>query len=193
MKARKWIVLAAFAALFALALPAAAVYQTTTTTAQVVPGVVFTQRTTLVTGATRSVDVRLPANLSAIDFTSGTGADQVNVVWSDTRTYSATPTTFDLTTLASAATNTGAAAFNNVKIFAVFNNDTTNNIIVGNAASAQFTGPLSSGTTTITIPPRCGVLFYNRNANGWDAATAKNLKIDPGANNVSASVVLAGE
>jgi hypothetical protein len=191
---KKFLLAAAFAALFvALALPAAAIFQTTTTTASVTPGVVLNQTTTLTTGSARTISARLPANLAPVEFTSGTGASQVDLVWTDTRTYSATPTTLDLSTLAAASTNSGAATFNNIKIIAIFNNDTTNSLIVGNAASAQFTGPLSSGTTTITIPAGCGFVFYNKGANGWDAATAKNLKIDPGANNISATIAIAGE
>jgi hypothetical protein len=190
---RRFLIAASIAALVAFSLPAVALFQTTTTSASVTPGVILSSSTTLTTGSARTISVRLPANLAPVEFTSGTGASQVDLVWSDTRTYSATPTTLDLSSLSAASTNTGAATFNNVKVIAVFNNDTTNSLIVGNAASAQFTGPLSSGTTTITIPAGCGALFYNKAANGWDAATAKNLKIDPGANNISATIAIAGE
>lgn len=161
-------------------------------TASVLPGVTISDVSNT-TGFQIAKQVKFPSSYAPIAFANGTGAGQVDAMWADTRTYSATSTTLDLTTLAAAATNTGAASFSNIKILAIYNNDSTNTLTVGAAASTPFAGPLGGTSPTITIQPGGCAMFVNKNADGWACSTNKSLKIDPGPNNISATVVLAGE
>lgn len=183
------------AALVALAFPLA-VRAAEVVSASVTPGVTILGQTTLAGGASTSSNVRLPNAYAPINFSNGTLAGQVSVKWFDSRTYaSSTPVTLDLTTLAGAATNTGSAAFAKVKVFAIYNNevaDSGKDLIIGNAAATPFAGPFGGTAPTITVKAGCSFVIYDLSTAGWACGTNKNLKIDPGANNVSASIVLAG-
>lgn len=158
-------------------------------TATVNNRVVATNSTT-VGGATTTVNITNPATETS--FANGTGALQINVAWSDTRTYATGGTTLDLTALASAATNTGAASFASVKYLKVINNDATNTIIVGNAGTNPFNPGLSAATTTFTIQPGGELVFENPAAAGWTTTSATNLRIASGAGTPSATVVILG-
>jgi hypothetical protein len=185
-----------FAALLvALAFPAYAL-AAANVTASVTPGVTVQSTTTLATGSIVSFTSKLPNGYTPIAFANGTGAGQVSVAWSDTRTYAAsTPVTLDLTALASAATNTGAANFAKVKVLYIANNEAIgsgHNVIVGAAASTAFTGPLGGTTPTFTIEPGCVFMAFAQSSTAWTTTSANNLKIDPGANNCSVTIVVAG-
>lgn len=164
-----------------------------TVTATVLPGVTVSGSTELVTGATVSTTVRLPGSWTPVSFASGSGAQQVEVKWVDKRTYSASATTFDLTGLTAAATNTGAAAFAKIKVISITNNATTSgyNLTLFNAAATSFQANVSS-SGTVTIGPGETYLAFNLTSAGWACSTNKSLKIDPGANNVPATIVLVG-
>jgi hypothetical protein len=124
---------------------------------------------------------------------NGTGAGNIDLGHQQDFSVDTTGTTYDLAALAAAATNTGAATFNNVKGYIVVNTDTTDNLTVGNAASAQFTPGFSAATTTVTVTPGSFFIFYNASANGWDAATAKNLKLAAATNTATGVLILLGE
>lgn len=155
--------------------------------------VTWTQTTATFGGVSRPITVQVPENLTPLTWSDGTGANAVDLAWADQRGYDSTGVTLDLSALASdASTNTGAATFTAVKVLLIRNHDSTNNLIVGNAASAQFTGPLSAATTTYTIPPGGYLLLVNPSAAGWDCATAKNLKIASSSGTVTATVAILG-
>ena len=147
---------------------------------------------TVTTGATVEKPVKLPNQWTPTEWSDGSGAASVNLAWTDTRSYTTSGTTLDLSGLSAAATNTGAAAFTAVKVLRIKNNDPTNTLVVGNAASAQFAGPLSSATTTFTIPAGGELMLVNPSAGGWTTTSANNLKIAAGASTVSATVSILG-
>ena len=123
---------------------------------------------------------------------AGSGALAVSKMWTNTISLAtSTPQTLDLTALSGGAGDTSLAS---VKIFAIYNNETTasKKVTVGNAASTQFKGPLSSGTTTIDIDGGAAMVLFSSTAAGWTTSSLNNLKLDPGSNAVSVTVVLAG-
>lgn len=136
------------------------------------------------------IALTVPANSAPTVWTSGTGANQVNKVWSDTRTLAASAKTYDLAAEAAASTNTGAASFSAVKILAITNNG-TNALTLFNAASTSFQGPLSAAAT-YTLNGGETLLLVNGTAGGWVCSTNKSLKIDPGANSVSVTLTVLG-
>lgn len=152
----------------------------------------YKDTTAIVTGAAIEKSVILPSQSTETEWTEGTGALAVNAAWTDTRTYNTSGTTLDLSSLPSASTNTGAAAFTAVKILRIKNNDATNTLVVGNAASQQFAGPLSAGTTTYTIPPGGEIELVNPSAAGWTTSSLNNLKVAAGASTVSGTITILG-
>jgi hypothetical protein len=161
-------------------------------TANVTPYVKLLDSGSPFTGANLSTSMETPVGNATTAITNGTGANAINLGWFDQRSYGTGGTTLDLTALAAASTNSGSATFTAVKVLKIKNEDTTNTLVVGNAASVQFTPGFSAATTTITIQPGQTALFTNLSAAGWDCTTNKNLKIASGASTVSATISIAG-
>jgi hypothetical protein len=128
-----------------------------------------------------------------ISLPNGTGAGQMDLGWQVDFTVTNTGTTFDLAAIAAAINNTGAATFNNIKGVLVVNTHATETLIIGNAASAQFNPGMSSSTWAHTIQPGGFFALGNKNASGWDAATARNFKIAAGTASATGVMVLFGE
>lgn len=164
-----------------------------TVTGSVSAGVSFNAITTATTGATSTISVRLPSGLAPINYTSGTGAFQVNKLWFGTFSLASTTTTLDLTALSGGY---GDTSFSAVKVFTVIDHETTasKKITVGNAASNQFVpGGLSSGTVTWDVDGGATSTFMCATAAGWTVDSShKSVKFDSGSNTVSFSVVIAG-
>ncbi len=173
-----------------------AIYAAETVTGSITPSVTISGTNTIASGQVIQTTIKLPGGSAPISFASGTGAAQISVKWADTRTYAvSTPVTLDLTTLASASTNTGAASFAKIKVIAIFNNEAAasgKDLIIGGNVTTPFYGPLAGTLPTYTIKPGCAWIHYDLTAGGLDCSTNKLFKIDPGANAVSASVVFAG-
>ncbi|MGE4196028.1 MAG: hypothetical protein AB7G11_02745 [Phycisphaerales bacterium] len=149
--------------------------------------------TTETSGATSTISVRLPDGQAPLSFTNGTGAMQLNKFWIRKVALSAsTPVTLDLTALTSGQGDTSFAA---VKFLAIYNETSTATytVVVGNGTN-PFAGPLSAGTTTITIDPLGSVTFFSRTAAGWAVTNSANdgLKLDPGGNAVNVTVCIGG-
>lgn len=149
--------------------------------------------TTETSGATSTISVRLPDGLAPISFTNGSGANQCNKFWIRKVALSAsTPVDLDLTALTSGQGDTSFAA---VKILAIFNEATTSgySVTVGNGTN-PFAGPLSAGTTTISIDPSASVTFFSRTAAGWAVTNSSNdvIRLNPGSNTFNVTVVIAG-
>ncbi len=112
-----------------------------------------------------------------IELTAGTGSGQADQIFADTRTLAASATeTHDLAgSGASLHDPFGAslsfARIKVVRISAACGN--TNNVVVGNAASNQFAGPVSAATATTTLPP-CGVLVWIAPNSGWAITDSSN-------------------
>jgi hypothetical protein len=144
------------------------------------------------TGSTRK-GANISFSEALLSLAAGTGAGKVSVTHQSDFSVGTSGTTLDLNALAAAATNTGAAVFTKIRGFLVFNNDTTNNLLVGNAASTQFSPGWSTATNIETVAPKGFVARGNPTAAGWDAATAKNLKLASSAGTVAGTLILFGE
>lgn len=136
------------------------------------------------------------AGAAAVDLASGTGDNQADRVFSDTRTLAASATE-DLD-LAGTLTNPLGAAVVFAKIKAILIKaaaGNTNNVVVGGAAATQFVGPFGAVTHTISVPPG-GQFMISAPKAGWavGAGTADLLKLaNSGAGTgVSFDIVVIG-
>lgn len=114
-----------------------------------------------------------------MSFTAGSGNGQANIVFSDNRSIAASSNDdLDLSGVLSAVFG-GTIAFTAIRaiiIRAAAGN--TNNVVVGNATSNQFLGPLGAAAHTIAIRPGDELVMTARNA-GWTvtAGTGDILRI----------------
>lgn len=134
------------------------------------------------------------ADRDPIQMASGTGSGQANLKWSDTRTLVASDTeTLDLNNLTDSLGRT--STFTKVKALRISAaSANTNDVVIGNAASNPFRGPLDVvlagvdlAEPTITLKPGAGVLMWYTTT-GWSSANGSldKLKI---ANSSSGSSV----
>jgi hypothetical protein len=130
-----------------------------------------------------------------IDLANGTGADQGNQVWSDTRTLTTGANeTLDINgTLFNAAGE--SVTFTKVKIILIRNKGTVTTLSVGGAATNGFISPFGSATDVLKIPPGGLLLLTAPDVTGFaaTAATADQLKITNSAGaSVDYDIVLVG-
>ncbi len=144
------------------------------------------------------VGASAPLSISQqITFAEGTGANQANRVWSDTRTIAAS-TSEDLDLSGSALLDPYGVAVVFTKVKAIFVRaaaGNTNNVVVGGAAATQWAAMLGT-TGTVTLPP--GALFaaFNPSTAGYAVAAGATdlLKVaNSGAGtSVSYDIVIIG-
>lgn len=92
--------------------------------------------------------------------TTGTSADQADLVFSDTRTLAASAS--ENLDLAGGLTDAFGATLTFVEVVAILviaADANTNNVVVGGAASNAFTGPFGDATDTVAVKPG-GVAFF---------------------------------
>jgi hypothetical protein len=116
----------------------------------------------------------------AIALATGTGADQADLIWTDTRTIAASGT--DDLDLAGSLTGMlgGTLTFARIRaIYVAAAVANTNNVVIGAAASNQFVGPFGASTHTAMVKPGGVFLAANRDTTGWavTASTADLLRI----------------
>jgi hypothetical protein len=154
----------------------------------------FTTTSTLASGAIIPISIDLPGNVPTA-IANGTTAGSANLGWHDSRTLTATSVTFDLTTLAAASTNTGAAAFSTITHYRITNDaaiDSSNPLTIGNASATQFLFNGVGSTTTFILPAGGTLQLSLPNTAGIVCSTNKNLKLDAGAGTVPFSITLIG-
>ena len=122
--------------------------------------------------------------------TNGTGDDQANEIFADTRTLAAASETLDLTsTLANFAGTT--IVYTALKGVWIFNRSTTasEDLVI----SGNFGGVLGGTTPTITLKPGFGILLIGT-LTGYTVTntSADQLKIDAGAATFAYDIVLIG-
>jgi hypothetical protein len=130
---------------------------------------------------TGSNDLGTPSILYDItktfDFTSGTGANQINKVWADERTLTASAT--EELDLAGVLTDAFGAVitFATIKgIILIADASNTNDVVIGNAAATQFVGPFGAATHTIAVKP--GGLFMDvLGGTGWSVSGGSTDKL----------------
>jgi hypothetical protein len=129
-----------------------------------------------------------------IDLANGTGADQANQVWSDTRTLTTGANeTLDINGSLTNAVGS-SVTFTKVKVILIKNKGTTT-LSVGGAASNGFISFVGSATDVIKIPPGGLLLLSAPDATGFaaTAATADQLKITNSAGaSIDYDIVLIG-
>lgn len=163
-------------------------------TLSITPGITITSSTAETTGATSKITVRLPDGYTAVEYSFGTGAAQVNAMYvNQISLVTSTPQTLDLTALTGGQ---GDTSFSKLKCIAIYNNETagTNKpVILGNGTN-PFVGPFGAGSHTLAIPAGCGFIIYTKETAGWAVANGSTdgFKLDPGANNVSVTIALVG-
>lgn len=111
------------------------------------------------------------ANLSRGSLTSmasGTGANQADKVYSETKSIVASGT-YDLDLAGVLLDAYGAViTFARVKLIAVFADaGNTNNVLIGAAAATQFIGPLGSATDKINVRPGGVSVNFAPDATAW--------------------------
>lgn len=163
-----------------------------TVTASVVPGITVNYTATEVAGATTEIQTKLPASYTPVAFTNGTGGSAVEKMYvNQISLSSSTPQTLDLTALTGGA---GDTSFAKVKIIGIYNNETRGTgkkVTVGAAASDSFQFGLSAAGT-IDVPAGHALTLANSETAGWTTTSATDLKLDPGSNAVSVTVLLVG-
>lgn len=99
---------------------------------------------------------------------NGTGANQADKLWSDTRTINASSND-DLDLAGVLVDAFGAVAtFVKVKVIAVAAaSANTNNVVIGNAAATQFVGPFGAAAHTVAVAPGGVTLFARPDSTGW--------------------------
>jgi hypothetical protein len=104
---------------------------------------------------------------------SGTGANQADRVWHDTRTIAISGTDdLDLSGVLVDAFG-DAATFVKVKgIFVSAAAANTNNVVVGNAAATQFLGPFGAAAHTAHVRPGGFLAFACSDGTGWGVVNA---------------------
>lgn len=125
----------------------------------------------------------------SVDLASGTGANQADQLYSDTRTLAASASEVIDVWVATAQNdplnrNTAMVKIKAILIKAAAAN--TNNVVVGpDAGSNPFIGPFGSSANTLSVPPG-GWVMLAAPVSGWAAgATASNLTITNSAGGTS--------
>ncbi len=189
---RRKLILAAV--LVALALSATVVYATVTLTTKISLG--FT------TEYTSTGDLSNPRDSMSInrniELTSGTGANQANVIFTDSRTLTDTHAhdaneVLDVYASGSLKDPLGTAlTISALKVIYVYNTSTTSSLLVGGGTTPV--GFFADPSDILTIPPGGKWVLTAPNATGWDVTTNKNIKLQQsgGTGNLVYEIILIG-
>lgn len=145
---------------------------------------------------TKAIDLgtaTLPQGLTkAVDFTDGTGVDQADRVFHDSRSISAA----DDIDLAGVLTDVFGATITFARLKALFVRHTsgTGNLIIGNAAANGFIGWFGAVTHTVTVRPNGFIALVAPDATAYavTAGTGDILRFAPSTGTVGFDVVLVG-
>lgn len=128
------------------------------------------------------------------DFTNGTGANQCNMGWTDTRTTSGN----DDLDMAGVLTDAVGAAitFTSIKTIAIKAADANvGNLIVGAEGTNEFASMFGDVSDTLIIPPGGILVLTAPGATGYavTASTGDKLRIAPSSGSVTYDIFLLGE
>jgi hypothetical protein len=128
--------------------------------------------------------------------TDGTDADEAEAVWhvEDASLLNSASSTLDLTALTRTLFgSTHTTTLVTVRALAVVNDAASEgNLVIGDAASDAWTGPLGASGDTLIIPPG-GSAFIHAPSAGWEVtASAKDLKLAAAGGDVTYSVAIIG-
>ena len=130
-------------------------------------------------------------------FTDGSGADQAQKLFSDTRTLTASAT--ESLDLAGGLTDVFGATLTLTKVKALLIKaaaGNTNDVVVGGAASNQWAAPFGDVSDTVKVKPGGTLLLIAPDATGYavTAGTGDILKVanSAGSTSVSYDIVIVG-
>ena len=126
-------------------------------------------------------NVRIPSRISSLALANGTGNLQVNeMYYRDISFTGTTAQTFDLTAISDGVRT---VAFSKIKVLVILSQTTsyTDTLVVGNAASNQWTPGWSGATVTQTLTGPSPLLCSHLGAGFTVDGTNKSLKITPSA------------
>lgn len=153
----------------------------------------FTQ--TVSSGVVSSYSIDVAPAIQSVNYTNGTSASQVDLLYGKQLSITTTPTDLDLTTLTDPPG--GAVNFARVRELIIENLSTTagQNLVVSGGASNQWTGFLNS-TGTLTLPPGAKLRISDptsvTTAGGITSGTSKTLRLVASTGTISANVTLVG-
>lgn len=152
----------------------------------------FLESTTLDLGTAKFL---LPV-LREFDLASGTGDNTFDMLWSDTRTLTATSETLDLSGSLTSALGV-SITFVEVGFIYIYNKATAaaSVLLVGNGAAPAYAGFLSGGTVKLTVGASGFQMWYAPLDGGGltvTNTTAQDLKIDAGAATITYDIILVG-
>lgn len=132
-----------------------------------------------------------PASVQSQEFETGTSDNQMDRVWSDTRTATATPDDLDLRGV---LTDIGGSVINfaDVCIVGIRNRSTTDTLTIGAGSNPWITWLGTTGDQ-VKIPPG-GILILAAPDDGFAtvAGTGDILRIDPAAATIIYDIIIAG-
>lgn len=135
-----------------------------------------------------------------IQWTEGTTARAIEVVWSDTRTLVATSEDIDFSSLPAATKDLRGAgvALTDVRVLIIKNTHATSNLILGGAAAQGWEGaglPFVAVGDKVTVRPGTTYSLIVQNGTGYavTAGVTDTLKIDSGAATISYEILVAGK
>lgn len=125
---------------------------------------------------------------------TGTGSNQADKMWYDTRTLAATSEDLDLAgSLVDVFGNT--VTFAKIKAIIIHNKSTTatENLAVGGAAANQFINWLANASDIVNVGPD-GILFLWSPIDGYavTAGSGDLLKIDAGSDTITYDIIIIG-
>jgi hypothetical protein len=130
---------------------------------------------------------------SPISVTDGNGTNQYAKMASGRLTLAiSTPQEIDLTAVASAL---GSVNFATVKLFYVYNEDTTagREVTIGGGATNPWIAPFGGTTPTVKAQASSPLVLARQLGTGWTVSgAAKTVKFDPGANAQNVRFVICG-
>ncbi|MBA7474157.1 hypothetical protein ES707_09505 [subsurface metagenome] len=126
----------------------------------------------------------------------GNGSGQAEAAWisEDQALQDTASVTLDLDALTRAVLGDQlTVSFETIKALLIRNADTsTGNLVIGNAATNEWSAPLGAAGDTLVVPPDGVLLTSNRDA-GWTVdATHKNLKLAASGGNLIYSIAVLG-
>jgi len=137
-----------------------------------------------------------PGTLHSTDYATGTGDNQQDLIWSDTRTAAASADTIDLAGSLAGA-HGGTVTFVEVRGIYIKNKATAaaSTLLVGAGSNPAFSG-LFGATGDIIKVPASGCFLWHAPLDGGGlavtAGTGDILTIDPGAATVTYDVIIWG-
>lgn len=140
----------------------------------------------------------LPATISlTTQYTNGTGTGQINLLYAKQLSLVAsTPQTIDLTALATIDGATSNFARVREFILQVVTTTVDFNVTLGNAASNAWAPVWGAAGTHVVM---AGSILYitdpttvGASKGMYTGGSSKNVKIDPGSNNVTINLIIAG-